>query len=821
MIVFGKTQEPKVASATSTYLAVISYVEPVISGGSGLRKLSFYCPATMSGKPMEAVYNGSNIVEAPIKPHNDAEDYDFQVGGVIAISYADGNLNTPQFVRYISVTEDVIAHNKAILSGSEVPADESVNIDYTRVKADILSSERLAKAVILMPALKICASNNNKDFYYTFVEGANLPTQDRAYTKAGLYGSEFLCEDFPDNIFSNSSEWDFVTSYSNNRRLATRHQFMNICAYLITDSAKVSTVKPEAIVTALQRSKLRGVKNITSISHPLAAYIFVAVAGLPTTLDKFNEQVGKIYPAGSSDEDAYNAKIVENSCKGSTYQLSDDIKYIYRKTGSEDKIKYSSLWNSFCDIYSKELEKCYACILNDNLQSIALKFNLTKWDNVMFAIMAIVATAWPLLENSIIGNDGAIFDKDSASAKFYDKVKGYLKENKTSSFYSNTVRKAIGDGYAAAFVEIMTKDWGTTMSAVPDSLKKMISEYIVKAINYLISNWSSISTTLAKTADTNNGTGAGAGFGQGSTDEEKIWNSLMVICGNNAYAAAGVMGNMNAESGLRPNNLADDVSSYTDESYTRAVDNGSYTRNQFTHDGWGYGLVQWTFWTVKQGLYDYAKQQKKSIGDLMTQLGYLKIQLDKGEDLLHGLLDKLKKSKSVREASDLFLYNYERPADQSSAHAAKRASMGQTFYNKYAHRTNVGASGSFQNPLAGQWYQVTSEFGPRPSMGDYHYGIDLGANRNTPIKAAMSGRVVTATSHSSYGNYIMIDHGNGKKTVYAHQDHFASGISVGVQVSQGQVIGYVDTTGNSTGNHLHFEIRINGECKNPRNYLKF
>jgi murein DD-endopeptidase MepM/ murein hydrolase activator NlpD len=110
---------------------------------------------------------------------------------------------------------------------------------------------------------------------------------------------------------------------------------------------------------------------------------------------------------------------------------------------------------------------------------------------------------------------------------------------------------------------------------------------------------------------------------------------------------------------------------------------------------------------------------------------------------------------------------------------------------------------------------VTSPFGYR--WGRLHAGIDIGVPYGTPIHAAASGTVVLAGWTGGYGNYTCIDHGGGLATCYAHQSSYA--VSAGAQVAQGQVIGYVGSTGHSFGAHLHFEVRINGTPVDPLGYL--
>ena len=123
-------------------------------------------------------------------------------------------------------------------------------------------------------------------------------------------------------------------------------------------------------------------------------------------------------------------------------------------------------------------------------------------------------------------------------------------------------------------------------------------------------------------------------------------------------------------------------------------------------------------------------------------------------------------------------------------------------------------------PSAASRY-ISSYFGMRlhPIYGYYrmHNGIDIAAAGGTNILAAESGRVIESTYNSGYGNYIVIYHGNGYSTLYAHASKRIA--KVGDYVSRGQVIALVGTTGNSTGNHLHFEVRVDGNPVNPLNYL--
>ena len=135
---------------------------------------------------------------------------------------------------------------------------------------------------------------------------------------------------------------------------------------------------------------------------------------------------------------------------------------------------------------------------------------------------------------------------------------------------------------------------------------------------------------------------------------------------------------------------------------------------------------------------------------------------------------------------------------------------------------SIVSTGTYIWPLPG--YSPGSAYGWRihPIWGDmrFHAGEDIGAPSGTPILAADSGiATVIPNNGNGYGNYIIINHGGGRTTLYAHMSAFA--VSNGQSVTQGQTIGYVGSTGNSTGPHLHFEVRVNGATTDPKSYFSF
>lgn len=131
---------------------------------------------------------------------------------------------------------------------------------------------------------------------------------------------------------------------------------------------------------------------------------------------------------------------------------------------------------------------------------------------------------------------------------------------------------------------------------------------------------------------------------------------------------------------------------------------------------------------------------------------------------------------------------------------------------------------TFRWPLARKWNTISSPFGnrgPMPVGTSDHNGIDIPAAMNTPVHAARAGTVVACEYNDSAGNFIEIRHGNGLASQYMHMTAFKSGIKVGSRVHRGQVIGYVGSTGWSTGAHLHFGVKVKGKYyADPLKYVR-
>ena len=160
---------------------------------------------------------------------------------------------------------------------------------------------------------------------------------------------------------------------------------------------------------------------------------------------------------------------------------------------------------------------------------------------------------------------------------------------------------------------------------------------------------------------------------------------------------------------------------------------------------------------------------------------------------------------------------YQEQVAAMQAERARQAQQQSTYQDNGQVVESFGGGGMIW-PVSGE---ITSPFGWRthPIFGTqrFHSGLDIGADYGVPIVAAQSGVVIEAGWIGGYGNTVMIDHGGGIVSLYGHNQSLA--VDVGQTVSQGQVISYCGSTGNSTGPHCHFEVRLNGEPVSPYDYL--
>lgn len=201
--------------------------------------------------------------------------------------------------------------------------------------------------------------------------------------------------------------------------------------------------------------------------------------------------------------------------------------------------------------------------------------------------------------------------------------------------------------------------------------------------------------------------------------------------------------------------------------------------------------------------------QKKSLGGLLSEFAQRALQLNKEKDSQERVAEKLRSQRAFYEEA-------ERRLAQESAQLERQI---QQMVSGDAGKSLKQGSGILAWPLRAP---ITSPFGPRHHpifrIRRFHTGIDLAGPNRSAIRAADSGSVLMTGPFGGYGKVVIISHGKGKSTLYAHLSKVA--VSAGASVQKGEVIGYEGSTGFSTGPHLHFEVRVDGKPNNPLNYLK-
>lgn len=223
--------------------------------------------------------------------------------------------------------------------------------------------------------------------------------------------------------------------------------------------------------------------------------------------------------------------------------------------------------------------------------------------------------------------------------------------------------------------------------------------------------------------------------------------------------------------------------------------------------------------TVKAELEDARTELQDKQSELETKQVALQQKVSEANALLAGLESDINAYKSVYDQYEQQQKNVQSQIDKQVEELRRQEEVNKNNNPGYDPGKANGSTGTMMWPCPSCHY-ITSQFGwryhPIYQTQKYHSGVDIGASYGATIVAADGGTIITAGSVSGYGNCVVINHGNGITTLYGHMSSIA--VSVGQKVSKGQTIGYVGSTGNSTGPHLHWEVTVNGVRQNPLNY---
>jgi murein DD-endopeptidase MepM/ murein hydrolase activator NlpD len=205
---------------------------------------------------------------------------------------------------------------------------------------------------------------------------------------------------------------------------------------------------------------------------------------------------------------------------------------------------------------------------------------------------------------------------------------------------------------------------------------------------------------------------------------------------------------------------------------------------------------------------DQLGSKKNVLGDLLSQIAEKASELTKQKDTQEAIADRLKTQRTFYEQAERQL--------EVESHQLEHQIVDMCGGSR-AHGMTQG-SGTLSMPLRAP---ITSPFGMRThpifKVAKFHTGIDLAGPNHSQVRAADTGSVIFTGRYGGYGNVVIISHGKGLATLYAHLAKAA--VSQGQSVQKGDVVGYEGTTGFSTGPHLHFEVRVDGKPNNPLNYV--
>lgn len=413
MIVESKAIEPKAGSATSIYPAVIVGMSDY---SNDIIKLHVYCPSVMSGDHITAKITSNNWVEAPKKPHNGANDYDFDLGSVIIISYQDGNINSPQFVRYVTISDEVKEQNKRYI-------EKNIPISNTDILISIMDDVVIGDPKISIGAnlLSLIETGNNihKCFhtYYSKLTGGPFIYKyylDCIY-KCGIFGTELIYNEITNKDGELSgSEAQFSYLDENNRydgfstyfNYSSFRYIINYLAQKDTD-AKIINVVNKTIKELYNRDEVYSPINESDIAFwwtQLAGYI---PSNYKLVVPEFKLELSEV------TKPPENSVLYSILCEGFT-AVQDKSIYKPRWTNNSDWYVISNvfnfidkLWYNICtdSFFKSLLSSRYAIILTNNLANIKTHYNCKTNYNKTLIILTVIATAFPNLAPIILNFD--------------------------------------------------------------------------------------------------------------------------------------------------------------------------------------------------------------------------------------------------------------------------------------------------------------------------------------------------------------------------------------------------------------------------------
>lgn len=514
MIVKSKAIETKTATANSTYYAVIIRVIPTYNDLT--LNLQVYCPDVMSGTPHDALYSMTNIVEAPVKPHNgeNVEDYDYQVGGIVCISYQNGNVNSPQFVRYVEVKNNIIEINKAYIDGVPITYD-TVIFDVNNLSGVDLSSDGIQKGVALLPIIKKFAPTGGIFHTYGY-DKLSLASElnGRQYLtiyRCGDFGVEYVMKRV-NKVFATKpeeGEFDYFDASDTYSDISPRVLIKDFMSASSTSNSKLIDIVNKTIkeFTDLRIDVYSNEADALFWYTKLAGYIYDNDASYNIINNSEFENIKQkgitITPVGKGLKEKLYHVIYQNGIsKISLYRGT------FRTDGLNDTIKtdtfqfINKLWNNLSNdnYFNERMSTFYAAALVNNIMNMKNTYGVKSLTNKALIICASIATAFPVLSNVV-----ANFELANRLNGYYtntDRIASFIK-NMTDCMSNDKKLTYTAEKMAEYFTDLYFQvlNWpmpssGTKLFEDVDNPDTKIRQRMTIGINYILDNYNSISGVL-------------------------------------------------------------------------------------------------------------------------------------------------------------------------------------------------------------------------------------------------------------------------------------------------------------------------------------
>lgn len=504
MIVESKAIEPKASSATSVYPAVIINITDY---SDTFVYLQVYCPATMSGDVIDAKFCLNNWVEAPKYPHTgeDVEAYDYQIGGVVTISYQGGNLDSPLFVRYNVISDSIIDKNaKYITEGVKIAPDQGIFDDITDTTVDS-NTVGIQKGVALLPALIACGNTTS---FHTY----GYKSKKKRYLtifRCGKYGTELIFKSAGVAVKPGEANFDYITNNSS-------FSINDICKYLI--ETEDTNVKNKCLIDVVNQTikefetdsrYKKDVYDKTNIADTL--FWYSKVAGLVYDSSGTFDTSCRLSPSLKNAIDSQKIKVSLPDPNSNIWKVlywfsnAGEIALpLYRGTmrvtdGDSSFNRYllfefvDKLWKNINanTFFGEYIGTRYAMILVRNLIYIRDAYSAKTLSDKNLIILTVIASAFPTLE-STIRNFGLYKEYyDSTSISF---MEGLIANIKNGSQVSQSSSQ-LASNFATMYFQML--EWSPSDSFLfYENPYDKIKTAMESGIDYINKHYDSLKQTL-------------------------------------------------------------------------------------------------------------------------------------------------------------------------------------------------------------------------------------------------------------------------------------------------------------------------------------